>query len=251
MMAEQALFDMETGEVQSVSERAIATSARPPVPPVAGARLLAALMAAVVEMPEWVTAEKKGAHNIKYATLKMILERVRPILHKHGIRIRQGTLKSWTLDEGGGSKGRLVPVYTDLIHTESGEVDRTEVEIPLLRMDAQAMGSAITYGRRYSLLAALGITTDEADDDGEGAKARDVTQGIEESAELIRLKKEIDACKDGTDLAEWGEKAKAKKFADKLSPDEYTLLRKHYAIRVHTIMNAPDEEPPKKGKKAE
>jgi len=37
--------------------------------------------------------------------------------------------------------------------------------IPLSKHDPQAMGSAITYGRRYSLSAMLGIVTEE-DDDG-------------------------------------------------------------------------------------
>ena len=40
--------------------------------------------------------------------------------------------------------------------------------IPLPKNDPQGMGAAITYARRYSLCAMLGIVTE--DDDGEGAK---------------------------------------------------------------------------------
>ena len=116
-------------------------------------------------------------------------------------------------------------------------------------MDAQAMGSAITYGRRYTLIAALGLATDEADDDGESAKPRELTDGVKESADLAKLKQEIDACKDATALMEWGEEVKSKKKADKLSEDEHTLLRKHYQIRQQKLLATDDEPAPEKPKK--
>lgn len=240
-------FNEETGELPlPISERAVMASHPAVVQPI---RLYAALMAAVAKMPVWITTDKPGAHKIKYATLKQILETVRPVLHANGIRIRQGADRSWPMDEGGGMKGRLIPVYTDLIHAESGEVDRTVIEIPLSRMDAQAMGSAITYGRRYTLIAALGLATDEADDDGESAKPRELTDGVKESSELAKLKQEIDACKDATSLMEWGEEVKSKKKADKLSQDEHTLLRKHYQTRQQKLLATDDEPQPEKPKK--
>ena len=246
-MMEEA-HDIETGEVlDSTSGAAIsamvkrAAADHEMVMGYANGQLYAALMAATKKLPVWITTDKDGAHKIKYATLKAILETVRPVLMEQGIRIRQGAEHSRILDEGGGSKGRLIPVYTDLIHSETGQQDRTIIEIPLTRFDAQAMGSAITYGRRYSLLAALGLATDEADDDGEGAKPRDLTASVKESAELVKFKAEIDACKDATSLYEWGEKVKAKKLADKLSEEEHVLLRKHYGQRLNGIMNAPAE----------
>lgn len=245
--------DAETGELlPTTSERAVAASISTGAPH--PAHLHAALMAAVMRLPAWITTDKdneafkRGGKALKYASLKTIIETVRPHLHEQGLRLRQGQLSSRILDEGGGSKGRIVPVFTQIIHAESGEHETTEVEIPLTRMDAQAMGSAITYGRRYSLLAALGLATDEADDDGEAAKPVDITKGVQESTELVKLKKEIDTCKDATDLIEWGEKVKAKRLADKLASDEQTLLRKHYGVRLNHIMNAPEEEPKKKGK---
>lgn len=253
-MMEEA-HDTETGEVFSTSE--VATSAmvkravedHEQVMGYANGKLYAALMAATKKLPPWINTDKYGAHKIKYATLKAILETVRPVLIEEGIRIRQGAEHSRILDEGGGSKGRMIPVYTDLIHFESGQIDRTVIEIPLTRFDAQAMGSAITYGRRYSLLSALGLATDEADDDGEAAKPRDLTAAVRESAELFKLKAEIDACKDGTSLYEWGEKAKARKLTDKLNEEEHILLRKHYGQHLKDIMNAHPEDTGKPAKK--
>jgi hypothetical protein len=115
------------------------------------------------------------------------------------------------------------------------------------------MGSAISYGRRYCILAALGLATDEADDDGEAAKPRDLSEPVHDGPLLMSLKKEIDTAKDATDLVEWGQKLKASKRADKLSETEAAVLRSHYGHRVNALLNGPAEAPaPKaKGKAAE
>lgn len=61
-----------------------------------------------------------------------------------------------------------IGLETRLIHAESGQWISSMAVIPLPKNDPQGMGSAITYARRYSLCAMLGIVTE--DDDGEGAK---------------------------------------------------------------------------------
>ena len=250
--SDEDYHDPNTGELlPPVSERAInaAISVNTATP---NAQLNAALMAAFSKMPVWITTDKPGAHKIKYATLKAILAVVRPLLIEQGIRIRQGSDRSWPMDEGAGMKGRLVPVFTDLIHSESGQFERTTIEMPLTRLDAPAMGSLLTFGRRYTLLAALSLATDAEDDDGESSKPREITEMLKTSAALLTLQKEVDACKDATTLYEWGEKVKSLKRADKLSADEHVLLRKHYAQRLHEVLNSDEPasavEPKKKGK---
>ena len=47
--------------------------------------------------------------------------------------------------------------------------------MPLVKIDPQAVGSAITYARRYALSAMIGIVSEE-DDDGESAMGRTQTQ---------------------------------------------------------------------------
>lgn len=199
-----------------------------------------AVWQAVQTMPIWITTDKSGAHKIKYATLKAILEVVRPALTTHGVRIRQGADRSWGADEGGGVKGRLVPVYTDLVHVPTGEFERTQIEIPVSRLDAQSMGSAITYGRRYTLLAALGLATDEADDDGRGAMPNDITARVQESDELSALKAEVSKVKEATKLAELGRDEKFKKRANQLSSEEATLLRTHYQDHGRKLVGDPE-----------
>lgn len=243
-----------TGELP-LSDRAVVASeraqkiAQDAMLGVHNAHLNAAIMAALEGLPVFVDAVNDGGRG-KYANLRDILEAVRPALYAQGVRIRQGADRSFMLDEGGGMKGRLVPVFTDLIHVESGELERTTVEIPVVRLDPQAMGSAVTYGKRYTLLAGLGLATAEADDDGERATPRALT-GAPESALLVALKKEIDACKDGTDLAEWVEGVKSKKRAEKLSEAEHAVLGAHYQASLRNIMDAPADAPPaKKTRKA-
>ena len=60
-----------------------------------------------------------------------------------------------------------VMVETVLLH-ESGESIRCgRLHVPAVKQDAQGYGSALSYARRYSLLAACGIAPE--DDDGNAA----------------------------------------------------------------------------------
>jgi hypothetical protein len=91
---------------EPASERAAEKVAEPNPEPLGGRSLDEALFRAQAELPNWVKAEKVGARG-KYAPLGMILAVVRPVFAAHGLRIRQGADRSWPMDEGGGSKGRL------------------------------------------------------------------------------------------------------------------------------------------------
>lgn len=121
----------------------------------------------------------------KYANLEDTLqEYVRPICSKHGISIFQ----SVKTDESG-----RVGVCTVLLH-ESGEFIEgdyvfCEVVIPLsnagkkVLTEGQATGVCITYLRRYSLNAALGINGDK-DTDGSYAEAEEEPLTYETALEL-------------------------------------------------------------------
>ena len=238
-------FDQETGEVhEPISVKAVNGAAHAKVEiermrsGYGESQLHYYVAKALDEIPVWIKAEHSvGRGTAKYATLKDILSIVRPALAKQGIRIRQGADRSWPADDGGGMKGRLIPVYTDLIHVPSGGMERTTIEIPLLKLDAQAMGSAITYGKRYSLLAALGLATDEADDDGEAAKVREITDKSQDSPELVSMKAEMKALAEKEKIADdrkleeltkWGMDGKTRTRLNKLSDDEQERARAFY-----------------------
>jgi hypothetical protein len=93
-----------------------------------------------------------------YATLDNIIEEVRPLLQENGLSIMQFP----------GGDGQNVTLTTYLLH-ESGEWMESEPLIMKpIKNDPQAIGSCITYARRYSLQAFLNLNTGE-DDDGNGA----------------------------------------------------------------------------------
>ena len=93
-----------------------------------------------------------------YADLASVLDAAREPLTANGLSISQ--LPSHSADG--------VVVRTILMHT-SGEYLWSELAIPVRKNDAQGVGSAITYARRYSLSAIAGIGSD--DDDGNAATA--------------------------------------------------------------------------------
>jgi hypothetical protein len=68
---------------------------------------------------------------------------------------------------------RFVLRYT-LTHVPSGEYQTGDY--PLNLSEPQKMGSAITYARRYALLAVTGIAAEDEDDDGDAASSRQYAQ---------------------------------------------------------------------------
>jgi hypothetical protein len=68
---------------------------------------------------------------------------------------------------------RFVLRYT-LAHVPSGEFQTGDY--PLNLSEPQKMGSAITYARRYALLAVTGIAAEDEDDDGDAASGRQYAQ---------------------------------------------------------------------------
>ena len=103
--------------------------------------------------------DAKNPHfKTSYADLASVRDAVREPLSKHGIAVVQGVRSS---TDG-------VEVETMLVHS-TGQFFAETLMIPVGKRDAQSIGSAISYGRRYSLMAILGVAAD--DDDGNAATA--------------------------------------------------------------------------------
>lgn len=104
-------------------------------------------------------ASENGHFKSKYADLSNCVDAVRGPLNDQGIFFTQ-TIES--VESG-------VLIETIFCH-ESGETHALgKLFIPVSKHDAQGYGSAITYGRRYSLLTACGVAPE--DDDGNAATA--------------------------------------------------------------------------------
>lgn len=121
--------------------------------------LAKALAAAQKELKN-ATLNKTNPHfKSKYADLAGIRDATAPILAKHGLSISQFT----TMLDGG------LVLSTRLLH-ESGQWMEGEYPLPLVLEKPQAMGSALTYARRYCWSAVCGIAAEE-DDDGLAAQS--------------------------------------------------------------------------------
>lgn len=96
----------------------------------------------------------------KYADLGSIWDAARPVLSKNGLCIMQTT-------EMNGDK---IIMVTTLAHN-SGQWMKSHLPLNPSKNDSQGVGAAITYLRRYSLSALVGVVCDD-DDDGETAMGR-------------------------------------------------------------------------------
>lgn len=126
---------------------------------------IANLGKALVKAQTQMTAVKKDSVNphfkSSYASLAAVNDAVLPHLSANGIAVLQGV--SSTEDV------RFVGVSTTFIHGESGEWWTEELFMSPTKSDPQGFGSAITYGRRYLLMAMAGIAADD-DDANEASK---------------------------------------------------------------------------------
>lgn len=98
------------------------------------------------------------AYNYKYADLNKVIEAIRAPFAKNGLAVMQMV---------GKLENNTITVTTLLTH-KSGQYVSTTTKMPVVvSKGAQGVGSAITYCRRYSLSAMVGIA--QADDDGQQA----------------------------------------------------------------------------------
>jgi hypothetical protein len=124
------------------------------------AELFAALSAFQAECEAPKKLSTNPHFQSKYANLEEVLETARKPLAKHGLALLQFPC--------GGSQGS-VGVATMLTH-KSGQWVRAAVAFPIEKSSPQGAASAITYARRYSAMAALGMAPE--DDDAEAAEGR-------------------------------------------------------------------------------
>lgn len=156
----------------------------------------AALAAAQAEMGKAVKGTTNPHFRSKYADLGAVMDACLPALNAHGISVTQPLVT--------GEFGHRV----ETILTHGASETSVDCAVPLLlgKQDMQGLGSAMTYARRYGLMAMAGIAPE--DDDGNAAAAsapNKAQQGLQ------------DAWKDGVmDSLPTGASAaeKAKAFAD-------------------------------------
>ena len=103
-----------------------------------------------------------GQEVYRYAPLETIITQIKPYLEEYGFSYR------WS--EGLSEREGYKRIFCHIVgygHQETSFVDIPIMGASKMTNQAQQTGSASTYGKRYSLIAVLGLMTDE-DDDGQG-----------------------------------------------------------------------------------
>lgn len=119
--------------------------------------LAAALAKAQGQMSNAVKDTKNDFFKSKYADLSAVVDSIRRPLSDNGLSYVQVIHER---DNGVG-------VETILMHSSGEFMSNGVMFAPATKHDAQGHGSALTYARRYSLQAALGVAAE--DDDGNAA----------------------------------------------------------------------------------
>lgn len=132
------------------------------------AAVAAAFVAAAAELDDVTKTKRatiasgKGSYGYSYADLADVLASTRPVLARHGLALIQPIATS--------DDGNSVEIRTVLLHSSGEWLASPTLRLPAGRT-AQETGSAVTYGRRYSALAFLGLAAGD-DDDGAAAAPR-------------------------------------------------------------------------------
>lgn len=119
-----------------------------------------------------------------YADLETIATAVAPFLHKHGFSY------SWSSETTEKSMTTTCTLRHSAGHREASDFT-CPVDSNLPIGSQQKSGAALSYGRRYSLVQVLGITTADPDTDGEDLDPTAITES--QAANLEALMQEVAA----------------------------------------------------------
>jgi ERF superfamily len=118
------------------------------------------IKALALALPDVESASKDKANpqfkGSKYADLTSVIAAIRPVI-QHGLWFRQSPIEH--------HNGACIETF--YVHSSGQQMSAGVCFVPASKNDAQGFGSAMTYCRRYGLLAAFGIAPD--DDDGNAA----------------------------------------------------------------------------------
>lgn len=133
-------------------------------------KLMEALAKAQLDMEVAATDSVNPFFKSRYADLASVVKASRPVLAKNGLSVIQRTLN--------GEDGKVF-MHARLCHS-SGQWIESVMEVKPPKADIQALGSHLTYLRRYLYSSLVGVVTSDEDDDGEVAMKDPRSGKIEE-----------------------------------------------------------------------
>ena len=227
-MTTEATYDTATGEIQEpkLSERAMRGVRRPNlwkkidnthIGLMVGDEFAYAFLCVqeqvkpIIETDKenpFIKKDKQNSTQGDYTSLAFLLKVIRPVLHRNFMTLEQYTGDIVGLTDTPGNKHLLLPVFTRFEHVPSMQTKTYKLQMPIVKFDCQSVGSALSYGKRYSLMAALGIASGTDDDDGNAAS---IIKGIDgkmgEAAESIAEK--MKAFRTPQELRQWAKQNEA------------------------------------------
>jgi hypothetical protein len=155
--------------------------------------LFAALSKAQGEIENANKNAKNPHFKSSYADLAEVLNTVRPVFAAHGLSLTQAP----------SFDGSLASVSTVIGHSSGGYIVAVASCVPA-KSDAQGIGSATTYLRRYGAAAAAGIAQedDDGNDAAHGGKPAAVT--LAQEAKAADFKAAIESAETESQLSEVG-----------------------------------------------
>jgi hypothetical protein len=193
--------------------------------------LATALAAFQAELPSIVkestakVTSDKGGFTYGYADLAAVSKVVLPLLGKHGLSFSSRP----TLVEG-----KFALAY--VLRHSCGDEDSGVYPLPTTGTPQQ-IGSAITYARRYSLMAVSGVFPQGEDDDGKAAGEaaphwnEPRWDPVDQEMLVTGWLAEIDSAKSSDDLTNVGQRIGAQRTTGRLSPASYDHLARAGAAR--------------------
>lgn len=165
-----------------------------------------------------------------YASLKAYIDSAKEALSKNGLAVTQ------LIHDSQFENYNSISVETVLMHS-SGQWISSTFSMPVTKLDAQGVGSAITYARRYSFASVIGIAPMEDDDGNEAVKSAPKNLEKKEIKKVIipqEILDKIDSFDDASDLIDF---ATSQKSMHK-NPDFRALVQN----KLEKIKNALKEQ---------
>jgi hypothetical protein len=130
------------------------------------------LARAQAELPKAEKSSENPYFKNKYAGLDDVIKATRAVLNKHGIAVTQTvdfSPESVEVREDGVEVRKAMQAFlkTSLLYGTQGI--HSLIPLEYKRGDAQSLGSAMTYAKRYGLQGITCLETDEPDDDANAA----------------------------------------------------------------------------------
>lgn len=177
----------------------------------------------------WIVV--KGEKRSRFAAYEDMMKTVQPVMQKWGF--------SATFDTATNAQGRICSVTCTLSHIGGHSVQSNFPVMPDesgSKNSIQAIGSALSYGKRYSLGAVLGLVfTDEDDDGRETSAAAEAREEI--AVELPEKAKAKAASKNAGDTAESPEEIRERNIAAiRAMMREHQLIDEDLTIDLNRIL---------------